>query len=296
MALATFLVAFQTKLIYPADFPAGSREHVDNPAKYELPYEDVTLTTPDGVKVRGYYIRPMMEDDLDTAALDRRPTLLYLHANAGNMGHRLPIAEILYRTLRCNIFMLSYRGYGLSEGSPSEKGMRIDAQTALDYLKSHPACQDRKIIVYGQSIGGAVTIDLVARNQDRIAAMMVENTFLSLPELIPSVMPGLRHFTFLCHQRWPSAKSLATVRGDMPMLFLSSKRDELIPPAHMRGLYEAAVNAATAKKSDSDPTHRVWREFAAGTHNDAPMQPGYFDAIHTFWRDEIKWPPTGSLP
>ena len=53
-------------------------------------------------------------------------------------GHRLPIAKVFWKNMRCNVLALSYRGYGLSEGSPSEKGLKIDAQTALDHIVSHP--------------------------------------------------------------------------------------------------------------------------------------------------------------
>ena len=51
-----------------------------------------------------------------------RPTVLMFHGNGGNHGHRIPLAKIFYMRMRCNVFMLSYRGYGLSDGSPSEKG------------------------------------------------------------------------------------------------------------------------------------------------------------------------------
>ena len=70
--------------------------------------------------------------------------------------------------------------YGLSEGTPSEQGIRSDAQLALDYIKSHPILERTKVVLYGQSIGGAVSVDLVANNPDRIAGVILENTFLNL--------------------------------------------------------------------------------------------------------------------
>lgn len=99
----------QTKLIYPSGVPEGSRRHIDTPAMHGMPdFEDLTLTTSDGLKVRAYLILHQ-----DAAS---RPTLLYLHANAGNMGHRLPIARVFQRDMSLNVMTLSYRGYGLSEG------------------------------------------------------------------------------------------------------------------------------------------------------------------------------------
>jgi fermentation-respiration switch protein FrsA (DUF1100 family) len=113
--------------------------------------------------------------------------VLMFHGNAGNIGYRLPIAKILENELRCNILMLQYRGYGLSSGNPNEKGLMIDAQTGLDYIRQRQELRNTKIVVYGQSIGGAVAIGLVARNQKQgdIAGVVLENTFTSLKKLIP---------------------------------------------------------------------------------------------------------------
>lgn len=67
--------------------------------------------------------------------------------------------------------MLSYRGYGLSSGQPSERGIRIDAQTALDWIRNHPVLKETLLVTYGQSIGGAVAIDLAARNPKRVSSL-----------------------------------------------------------------------------------------------------------------------------
>lgn len=109
------------------------------------------------------------------------------HGNAGNIGHRVPIAKVLEENIGCNVLMLEYRGYGLSTGTPDEEGIEIDAQTALDYIRQQKETQGGKIIVFGQSLGGAVAIQLVARNQAAgdIAGMILENTFTSIREMIP---------------------------------------------------------------------------------------------------------------
>jgi fermentation-respiration switch protein FrsA (DUF1100 family) len=109
------------------------------------------------------------------------------HGNAGNIGHRVPIAKVLEENLGCNVFMLEYRGYGLSTGTPDENGINIDAQTALDYIRNQKETEGGKIIVYGQSLGGAAAIQLVAKNQEAgdIVAMILENTFTSIREMIP---------------------------------------------------------------------------------------------------------------
>lgn len=83
--------------------------------------------------------------------------------------------------------MLEYRGYGLSTGVPDENGLKIDAQTALDHIRQRGETADSRVIVYGQSLGGAVAINLVAANEDKgdIAGLILENTFLSIRKLIP---------------------------------------------------------------------------------------------------------------
>ncbi|KAK9763514.1 bem46 protein, variant [Basidiobolus ranarum] len=263
--------AFQCKLIYPADFPEKSRTEVSLPSEHNMPYyEDLTLRTRDNVKIKAYLIKQETDEKTRNAC-----TLLYFHANAGNMGHRLPVAHIFYKMFKCNVLMLSYRGYGLSEGSPREKGIRIDAQTALDYIIEHPLLKNTKIITFGQSTGGAVAIDLVTHNEEKIHAMILENTFLSLPKLVPSLFPFLRPVAFLCHQKWNSEEAIVRITKT-PILFLSGKRDEIVPPQHMKALHEKAIT------SGGKSIH----EFNTG-HNDTCLAPNYFDVIAQFWVKSI---------
>ncbi len=115
-------------------------------------------------------------------------TIIMFHGNAGNIGHRLPVAGVLDQFVDANILMVEYRGYGLSTGRPDEKGLNVDGQTALDYVRERKDLSGSKIVVYGQSLGGAVSIQLVARNleQGDIAALILENTFTSIRKLIPT--------------------------------------------------------------------------------------------------------------
>lgn len=110
------------------------------------------------------------------------------HGNAGNIGHRIPIAQVLEVSLACNVLMLEYRGYGNSTGTPDEKGLAIDAQAGLDYIRERVETAHTKIIVYGQSLGGAVATQLVVNNQDKedIAALVLENTFTCIKDMIPA--------------------------------------------------------------------------------------------------------------
>lgn len=121
------------------------------------------------------------------------------HGNAGNIGHRIPVAAMLDEAIGCNVLMLEYRGYGLSTGTPDENGLMIDAQTGLDYIRQRSELRDTKILVYGQSLGGAVSINLVEKNQKHgdIAGLILENTFLSIKKLIPRFVQTISHITIL---------------------------------------------------------------------------------------------------
>lgn len=121
------------------------------------------------------------------------------HGNAGNIGHRVPIAKVLEEQIGCNVFMLEYRGYGLSTGTPDEDGINIDAQTAIDFIRNQEETRNDKIIVYGESIGGACAIRLVANNQDAgdVAGLILINTFTSIRKLIPSSAACASLFTII---------------------------------------------------------------------------------------------------
>lgn len=175
------------------------------------------------------------------------------HGNAGNIGHRVPIAKAIQDTLNCNVFMLEYRGYGMSTGTPDEAGLKIDAQTGLDYLRQRVETRDDKFVIYGQSLGGAVSINLVATNQEHgdIGGLILENTFLSIRKLIPrlvyswfteskeianahgSIFPPARYLARLCHQYWTSEDVLPKI-SKVPILFLSGLKDELVPYVLLR--------------------------------------------------------------
>ena len=273
-ALGSSLLYFkQNDIIYPASLPAGSRTNVPTPEQFHLQDADsIKFPTPDGETLHAYLLRP------PTPSLKKNITLLTFHGNAGNVGHRLPIGKVLSESLGCHVFMVEYRGYGLSTGAPSEDGLSIDGQTALDYVRNHEELRKTLIVLYGQSLGGAVAVKLLQTNSQvgDIAAVILENTFLSIPKLIPTIMPPARFLTYLCHQRWNSEQSLANIGDEtIPVLFLSGLRDEIVPPFMMKTLYELC------------PTRKIWKDFPNGDHNSTVAEPGYFDAMWEFLVREV---------
>ena len=286
-ALGSSLLYFkQNAIIYPSTM-LNSRTEVPQPAQFKLrDAESLYFPTPDGETLHAFYLKP------PNAQLRKNITILMFHGNAGNIGHRLPIGKVLSESLGCHVFMPEYRGYGLSTGSPDETGLAIDSQTALEYIRAHPDLRRTKIVIYGQSLGGAVSIRLLANNlektvdssksekqneQDgRITGVILENTFLSIRKLIPSVMPPARYIRMFCHQRWPSDEVIKTLPVNAPpILFLSGLKDEIVPPEMMKTLYELC----TAKR-------KTWRAFENGDHNSTVAEPGYFDAVWDFLTTE----------
>lgn len=205
--------------------PPNARTDVPRPSQFGIKdFEELVIPTNDGEKLSAFYIRGPRGGKLSNH------TILMFHGNAGNIGHRLPVARMIINYIGCNVFMLEYRGYGLSTGEPDEKGLMVDAQTAIDYLRNRAETRSHKLIVYGQSLGGAVSIKLVAKNQTTgdLVGLILENTFLSMRSLIPSVIPPAKYLTYLCHQVWPSESVIPSIT-EVPILFLSGLQDEIVP-------------------------------------------------------------------
>ncbi|KEQ78176.1 alpha/beta hydrolase BEM46/Esterase/lipase/thioesterase [Aureobasidium namibiae CBS 147.97] len=266
MVISSGLFYYQNELIYPRNIPANARTDVPRPSQLGLDAEELTLPTPDGENLSAFLVKP------GNASKAKNVTLLMFHGNAGNIGHRLPIAKILANDMYCNVLMLQYRGYGLSTGNPNEKGIAIDSQTGLDYIRSREDLKKTKIVVYGQSLGGAVSIGLAVKNKDRgdIAGLILENTFLSIKKMIPSVIPAAKYLTPLCHQVWPSEEMIPQITN-VPVLFLSGLQDEIVPPSHMKRLFDIC---------QSEP--KIWKEFPYGDHNNTVAEAGYFHSIQDF--------------
>ncbi|KZV99318.1 YNL320W-like protein [Exidia glandulosa HHB12029] len=180
--------------------------------------------------------------------------------------------------MQCNVFMLSYRGYGNSQGTPTEKGLRLDAQAGLDYILSHDVLSKSKLILYGQSLGGAVALDLASRHPDKMSALILENTFLSIPKMIPAVLPALAPFSVFCMQKWNSERAITLVPPSVPMLFLSGLQDEVVPCSHMERLHEIASDP----KTGGNCSNRFLKKFPNGTHNDTFLRSGYWTAVLQF--------------
>ena len=192
------------------------------PADVGVPGEDVFLRTEDGVRVHAFWL----------PAPGASRALLFLHGNAGNASHRLPNAALLVR-LGIHVLLADYRGYGLSEGSPSEEGVYADARAALRHLVDERGIPERRVVVFGRSLGGAVAVDL-ARERD-LGGLILESTFPSAGEVARSFLGPL---ALLAGRRFDSAAKIGRVR--CPLLFFHGDRDTVVPFALGRRLFERA--------------------------------------------------------
>ncbi|MEK6607363.1 MAG: alpha/beta hydrolase [Myxococcota bacterium] len=213
MALVVPLALFDGFVFHPV------RGLDATPADSGLPYEEVEVRADDGVKLHNWLI-----------PAPGAATLLWLHGNAGTMADRLDQAAVLHRA-GISLFMVGYRGYGLSGGHPSEKGLRRDAVACLRELRRRRA---GPVVLFGQSLGGGVAIDLASR--ERVEGLVLEATFTSIADMVREAV-GVP-LGFLFSSRFESLAKIPRVRA--PMLFLHGDRDEVVPLAMGRRLFAAA--------------------------------------------------------
>ncbi len=237
LALAAFMFFTQHRMIYFPDVP--TRALVNTPADVGLHYEDVNLHTEDGVRLHGWWV-PASGD----------AALLFFHGNAGNISHRLE-SILNFHRLGLAVLIIDYRGYGASEGQPSEEGTYRDAAAAWNHLLAARGIPPERIVVFGRSLGAAIAAWLAAR--ERPAALIVESAFTSVPELGQEVYPWLP-VRWLARIRYPTLEYVEAVTS--PVLVVHSVDDEIAPYRHGQRVFNAA----------SDP--RSLLELR-GSHNDA---------------------------
>lgn len=197
------------------------------PSEANLPFEEVIFTTKDGLELSAWFI----------PAEDARFTLLFAHGNAGNISHRMEKIKF-FHDLRLNVLIFDYRGYGKSQGKPSEKGLYLDIRAAYDYLSSRKIAA-QQLIGYGESIGGAVVIELAA--QKPLGALIIDSTFSSAKDMTKLVYPFIPPWVFA--SRFDCLDKVKSIR--IPKLFIHSINDEIVPYKLGRKLFE---NAAPPKE------------------------------------------------
>lgn len=262
LGLAGWISIRQDALVYhpTAEIPL-------TPADAGWIFEDLTLSTSDGVNINAWFV----------PVENARGVVLFCHGNAGNIGHRLDSIRI-FRDLGLSVLIFDYRGFGLSEGRPSEAGTYLDVRAAWDFLVEEKGVEPWRIVIFGRSLGGAVAAHLaaqLAQEQDQkqdqeqaMGALILESAFTSLPDMAARLYPYLP-------VRWLakySYNTLGRIRDvHAPVLVVHSPGDEIVPFAHGQALYAAA------------PEPRMFLEISGG-HNSGFLTSGavYVDGLSAF--------------
>ncbi len=235
-----FMYLFQSAFVY---FP--TREITVTPEVRDMAYEDVWLYTDDQVRVHGWYV----------PSEDNRGTLLFFHGNAGNISGRIESIS-QFHELGLNVLIFDYRGYGKSEGRPSEQGTYLDAEAAWRYLTEIREVPPEKIILFGRSLGGGVAAWLASQVEP--GGLVLESTFTSAVDLASEIYP-IFPVSLLMHIRYPVIDYLADVT--VPVMVAHSEGDEIIPYHHGKSIYQKA----------EEP--KKWLEMQGG-HNDGFLLTG----------------------
>jgi fermentation-respiration switch protein FrsA (DUF1100 family) len=227
--MTALLMALEDSLIY---FPTRG-------GRVTAPGEDVWLRAADGVKLHAFRSDP--------GGAER--TLLYLHGNAGNLAGRSEVIEF-FAQLGVRVLALDYRGYGRSEGEPSEAGLYADALAAYGWLVAREPAQ--RIVLFGESLGGGPACELAATQT--VGGLVLHSTFTSVPDMAARTFPFLP-VRFLARTRFDNLAKIARITA--PKLIVHGRRDEVIPFAMGERLLRAA----------RPPVQHVWLE--QSLHNDA---------------------------
>ena len=239
---------FQRHLIYfpdprPVSRPGG-RGWAD--------LQELELATADGLTLHAWYLPGA-----------RPGTVLFFHGNAGNRGDRLFLLEG-FRRLGVGVLMPDYRGYGGSEGRPSEEGFRADARSARAWLQAHTT---GPVVYVGNSIGCGVACDLASHHAP--AGLVLQSPFTSLPDVAGDAYPWLPA-GWILRDRFDNLGKIGAL--GCPVLILHGTADRIIPMAHGRRLFEAAA----------DP--KDWVPVAGAGHNDLVATAGsaYWERLDRF--------------
>ena len=231
-----------------------------DPGDVGLAFEDVRFTTSDGLTLHGWFV-PGGEG----------ATLVLFHGNAGNISGRLRRLAELHRWLGMNVFIFDYRGYGLSEGRPSEKGTYLDAEAALDYLGSRPDVDQHRIVLFGHSLGAAVAVETAVRRDAR--AVLLEAPFTSIREIARHGYPHVPGIGVILRTKYDSLSKIEDIGA--PLMVVHGDGDTTIPIRMGREIYEAAAEP------------KRFLAIAGAGHDDVDVVGGetYYEAIAAFLED-----------
>ena len=258
------VIALERSVVYhPIAYPRGSW----HPEEFGLFVTDHYFETDDGVTLHAWHAEAERLSVNRHSGAGPRRTLLWFHGNAGNITHRAENMRLLVAE-GIDVFIFDYRGFGRSEGRPSEKGLYTDARAAYAYLTDTLAVPREEIVFFGRSLGAAVAVELALDHAP--AGLILESPFTSASAMARVMFGGLP-LGFLVSSRFDTLGRIGRVNA--PLLIAHGDRDEIVPFAMGRRIYDAA----------NEPK-RFYRITGAG-HNDTYVIGGapYFRELRAFW-------------
>jgi fermentation-respiration switch protein FrsA (DUF1100 family) len=245
----------QRRLIY---FPFGA---VPDPATIGVEgITPVSLPTADGLTLHGWFVTRTQTPEF---------TVIVFNGNAGNRAFRVPLADAFARANMAAL-LFDYRGFGGNPGSPSESGLRIDARAAREYVLGRPGVARDRLVYFGESLGTAVATELAVEHPP--AALILRSPFTSLTDI------GRQHYPmlpvgWLLRDRYDTLDRIARI--SVPILIVGGDRDNIVPIAQTRRVYDAARNPKSLLIIDG------------ADHNDAALAEGreMMDRVVRFLRE-----------
>ncbi len=225
------------------------------PARLGLKAQDVTIPGPERSRLHGWWL---------PAEGPARGTVLHLHGNAANISNHLPLVAWLPKA-GFNLLTFDYRGFGRSDGSPTLDGVVADGRAALAWLRQQPGVDAQKLVVLGQSLGGATAVRVVAADPAGVKLLVLDCAFSSYRGIALDATRG----SWL---QWVAPAALTTLPGRekdpvtlirslrSPVFVLHSADDAVVPIAHGKALYDAA------------PEPKQWLEVQQTQHVDGLTQ------------------------
>lgn len=237
MAMNLLLLGCANPLFYQPD-----RKLYQTPARVGLVYGDVRFKSADGTTLAGWFVH----------ATNATPkgTVIHCHGNAQNMTAHFSFVDWLPRQ-GYNVFTFDYRGYGLSEGEADRAGVFADTLAAIEHVRNRPDVDPRRIVVLGQSLGGANALAALGENTNAAASVRAVASDSSFYSYRAIVRDKIRQVPVLSLLRWPLSwlvasdahspgPAIARLPPGLPVLILHGKNDQVVPWQHGQRLYEAA--------------------------------------------------------
>jgi fermentation-respiration switch protein FrsA (DUF1100 family) len=254
LVVCLIMLVCEDRLTYiPTKYPDGWWDIVD------VKFEDANFISSDGTKLHGWFLE----------AENPKAVILFCHGNAGNVTHRYDFLRAAHHYVEASVFVFDYRGYGKSEGTPSEQGVLADARAARKWLAQRTGVAEQDIVVMGESIGAAVAVDLAANDGAR--GLVLEDAFTSLPDTAAYHYPWFP-VRLMMRGRLNSLEKIPQYHGRL--LMAHGDADSIVPYQFGQRLFAAAgepkrflTQAGADHNSDRDPEfYRALQQFVEDLH------------------------------